>query len=125
MRPTPVLRVSADVDSTQPLGAASFARAAPMPILAAFRLAARLHAGRTRADGAPYDEHLRQVFDAAVRSGAKRDELVAALLGDGLAGGLISAPDLLAAGVSQAAIDLMRLAATGTVGGDPTTACAE
>lgn len=124
LRQAPVLRASFNVVSTPSVGVAGFARAAPMPILAAFRLAARLHAGRARADGAPYDEHLRRVFDAAVRSGAQRDELIAALLRDGLVGGLVSEPDLLAEGVSRAAIDLMRIAATGTVGGDPTTACA-
>jgi hypothetical protein len=108
LQPSPVLRASSGVGRSLSLGAAASGdRVEPMPILAAFHLATRLHAGQVRPDGVPWDQHLRLVFAEAVGACRRRDELIAALLHGALASGLATSEELVAAGVSPAAIDLM------------------
>ena len=90
-----------------------------MPILAAFQLATRLHAGHQRADGEAWNDHLRQVIDDAVAAGVGRDELVAALLREALALGRATADELLAVGVPVTAIQFMQLSLVLRPVGDP------
>ncbi|MFC7462283.1 HD domain-containing protein [Hydrogenophaga defluvii] len=80
-----------------------------MNILSAYQLAARLHAGQKDKAGRPYIDHLAGVFIRTMRAQGDRSQQIAALLHEAIENGKASAEDLLAAGVPQASVDLVKI----------------
>lgn len=78
-----------------------------MKILAAYRLAARLHAGQTDKVGRPYIEHLTRVFLRVCDRGASREQQIAALLHDVIEDGKATAAELRIMGVPDGAVELV------------------
>ena len=80
-----------------------------MNILSAYQLAARLHAGQKDKAGRPYIDHLAGVFIRTMRAQGDRSQQIAALLHEAIESGKASAEDLLAAGVPQASVVLVKI----------------
>ncbi len=78
-----------------------------MNILAAYQLAAGLHAGQVDKAGRPYIEHLSRVFLRVLEAGGDRYQQIAALLHDAIEDGKATADQLLEAGVPKEAVDLV------------------